>query len=278
MRPAVHQNVSPKDDIERNAVEMHSFVRAASIVFAVLSTNGIEVRAAEVKVLSAEVLKHALSEFAGDFESTTGHKIKIDYESASVVRNQVQAGEAADVAILQMPVMEALSEQGKIARGSVVALARSGVGVAVRKGAPKPDISSVDAFKRSLLSAKSIAYPNPARGAASGIHFRAVIARLGIAQEVNAKAKLQSGSWATFVAENDPEIVVTQPMEILALPSLDLVGWLPDELQDYGAFTWAAGITANAKEPDAAAAVIRFLSSPTAVAVIKRRGMNPVAP
>jgi molybdate transport system substrate-binding protein len=235
-------------------------------------------RAAEVKVLSAEVLKHAIEELSGDFERATGHKLAIRYDAAAVIRKQIQGGEAADVAILQKPVMETLSGQGKIARESIVGLGQSGVGLAVRKGAPRPDISSVHAFKRALLNSKSIAYPDPARGAASGIHFRGVIERLGIAREVNAKARLITPPLADFVARNETEIVITQPMELLAVPSLELVGWMPDELQDYGAFTWAAGITANAGEPDAAGAWIRFLSSPAAVALIKRKGMNPVAP
>ena len=258
-------------------MRMRLSVAATSSALVLLLITGVTAQAAEIRVLSAEVLRHAIDELVGDFERTTVHKVNISYDSAVAVRNQIQGGESADVTINQKPVMEALSEQGKIARGSIVALARSGVGVAVRKGSPKPDISSVDALKRSLLSAKSIAYPDPARGAASGIHFRGVIERLGIAQEVTATAKLIKPPLAGFVAQNEAEIVITQPMEILAVPSLDLVGWLPDELQDYGAFTWAAGVTANAKEPDAAKALIQFLSSPAAGAVIKKRGMEPAA-
>src|SRR2546425_9370938 len=101
----------------------------------------------------------------------TGHRLTISYDSAGLVRTRIQGGEIADVAIIQKPAAEALSEQGKIARGSIVTLARSGVGLAVRKGAPRPDISSVDTFKQSLLGAKSIAYPDPTRGAASGVQF-----------------------------------------------------------------------------------------------------------
>ena len=252
-------------------------VAARYALLVLLLMTGVAAQAAEVRLLSAEVLRHAINELIGDFERTTGHKLTITYDSAVAIRNQIQGGEAADATINQIPVMEALAEQGKIARGTIVPLARSGIAVAVPKGTIKPDISSVDALKRSLLAAKSIAYPDPARGAASGIHFRGVIERLGIAHEVNAKAKLIKPPLAGFVAENEAEIVVTQPMEILAVPSLDLVGWLPDQLQDYAAFTWAAGVTANAKEPDAAKALIQFLSSPAAAAVIKKRGMEPAA-
>ena len=256
-------------------MKIRFIVAAANFGFMSLLVAGAgAANAAEVKLLSAAILRPALTELAGEFERMTGHKLTISYGEAGAVRNRIQGGEIADVAIIQKPAVEALSEQGKIARGSIVTLARSGVAVALRKGAPKPDIGSVDALKRSLLAATSIAYPDPTGGGAVGVHFRGVIERLGIAQEVNAKAKLRNPS----LARDEVEIVITQAAEILAEPNLDLVGWLPDELQDYNAFTWAAGVTANAKEPDAAKALIQFLSSPTAAVVIKKRGMEPASP
>ena len=255
-------------------MKIRSLVASASFAFVSLLVAGAgEAYAAEVKLLSAEVMRHAINELAGEFERTTGHKLTTSYDSAAAVRTRLQRGEAADVVIIQMPAVEALAEQGKIAPGSMVALARSGLSLAVRKGAPKPDISSVDALKRSLLAAKSIAYPDPTRGAASGVHFRVVIERLGIAQEVNAKAKFRNPS----LPRHDVEIVITQAAEILAEPNLDLVGLLPDELQDYNAFTWSAGVTADANEPDAAKSLIQFLSSPGAAAVIRKRGMEPAS-
>lgn len=263
-------------------MKIRSLVAAANFGFMSLLVAGVgAANAAEVKLLSAGIMRPALTELTSEFERMTGHKLTISYAEAGAVRNRIQGGEIVDVAIIQKPAAEALLEQGKIARGSIVTLARSGVAVAVRKGAPKPDIISVDAVKRSLLAAKSIAYPDPTSGAAVGVHFRGVIERLGIAQEVNAKAKIYkelSGTYYEFVAQEEPEIAIMQPMGILATPSYDLVGWLPDELQDYDAFTWAAGVTANAKEPDAAKALIQFLSSPTAAAVIKKRGMEPATP
>ena len=162
-----------------------------------------------------------------------------------------------------------------MASGSNVVLARSGVAAAVPQGAPKPDIASVDSFKRTLLEAKSIAYPVPDAGHASGIHFLGVIERLGIVQQVNSKAKFMEGSVAEFAAHDSADIVISQPMEILATPGYQLVGWLPEELQDRERFTWAVGITASAKEPEAARALIQFLSSPAAAAVIKKKGMEP---
>ena len=241
------------------------------IFFALVETAN----AAEVKLLSAAVMKPVLVDLASEFERATGHKLTITYESAGVVRDRVQAGENADVAIIQRPVVEALLKQGKFQPGSTVTLARSGVGVAVRAGAIKPDISTVEAFKQSMLAAKSIAYPDPAAGHASGIHFRGVLERLGIADQVNAKAKLQKGTFAGSPPEDHGEIGITQPMEILATPGFELAGWLPPELQDYEKFTWAMGVTSNAKEPAAGEALVKFLSSPTAAALIKKQGMEP---
>jgi len=253
-------------------MKIQSLTAAAIFTLITLPTGGVDTaNAAEVKLLSAEVMRHAINELSADFERTTGHKLTISYDSAKAVTDRIKSNEIADVAIIQKAAVEALSDQGKIARGTLVTLARSGLALAVRKGAPKPDLSSVEALKRSLLATKSIAYPDPRRGAASGIQFVHIIEKLGIAQEINAKAKLRSPS----LPSPEAEIVITQPAEILAEANLDLVGWLPDELQDYDAFTWVAGITANARQPDAAKALIRFLISPSAAAVIKKRGMEP---
>jgi len=228
---------------------------------------------AEITLVSAAVMKPALAELAGEFERASGHKLIVRLESAGAVRKRIQAGEPADAAIIQRPVVEALAREGRILPGSTVTLARSGIAVAVPKGSPKPDISSVEALKRSLLAARSISYPDPAMGHASGIQFRAVLQRLGIADEVNAKARLQKGTFAESPPEDHADLGITQPMEILATPGFELVGWLPAELQDYERFTWAAGVTANAMEPAAAEALIRFLSSSAAAAVIRKKGM-----
>jgi molybdate transport system substrate-binding protein len=254
-----------------------SVLIVTAVVSLAIINPQVNAGAAEVKLLSAAVMKPVLVDLASEFERATGHTLTITYESAGVVRDRVQAGENTDVAIIQRPVVEALLKQGKFRPGSTVTLARSGVGVAVRAGAVKPDISTVEAFKQSLLAAKSVAYPDPAAGHASGIHFRGVLERLGIADQVNAKAKLQKGTFAGSPPEDHGEIGITQPMEILATPGFELAGWLPPELQDYEKFTWAIGITSNAKEPATGEALVKFLSSPTAAALIKKKGMEPAA-
>ena len=233
---------------------------------------------AEVRLLCALVMKPALTELAGAFEGTTGHKLAISYDSAGAVRNRIAGGEIADVVIIQKTSLKALARQGRIVVRSVVTLARSGVAVAVPAGRAKPGISSVHALKRSLLAAKSIAYPDANLGHASGIHFRGVIDQLGITAEVDAKAKLIPWTVAEFAVRDTADIVISQPMEFLATPGYEVVGWLPEELQDREQFTWAAGVTANAKEPKAAEALVKFLSSPTAAAVIKKKGMEPGTP
>ena len=255
---------------------VRSFIAATNAALVFLFSTGIAAQAAEVKLLSAEVMRHPINVLAAEFERTTGHKLTITYDSAVKIRDLVEVGEHGDVTIIQKPIAEALAANGKVVAGSLVPLARSGIGVGVPKGAPKPDIGSFDAVKRSLLAAKVIGYPDPKRGAASGILFQHDLERLGIADKINAKLKSATPEWDEFVAQNGIEIAITQPMEILAAPGLDFVGWLPDELQDYNAFTWTAAITANAKEPQAGRALIEFLLSPAAGAIIKLKGMNPV--
>jgi len=247
------------------------------VVAALVIVVGLAGRAgaAEVKVLSAAVLKPALNELAPDFERATGHTLAIAYESAGIVRKHVEAGDAADVVIIQKPVVETLAQQGKIVPATVATLARSGVAIGAPAGRPKPDVSTVEALKRALLAEKSIAYPDPSLGHASGIHFRGVLERLGIRHDVDAKAKLMKGTVAEFAAHDSADVIVSQPMEILATPGYELVGWLPEELQERARFTWSAGVPATATSAEAGQALIRFLVSPKAAEVIKRRGMEP---
>ena len=228
-----------------------------------------------VKLLSATVMKPAIVALEGEFERTTGHKVTISYAPAGIVKTRIQAGEIADVAILQRPSLEALAQEGRIVAKTIVTLGRSGVAVAVPGGKSRPDIGSTDALKRSLLAATSIAYHDPAGGHATGIHFSGVLDRLGIAREVNAKAKLMAGTVAEFVAHDSADMLISQPMEILAAPGQKLVGWLPEELQNRAAFTWAAGVVAHTRSNEAAEDLIRFLGSPNASSVIKDKGMEP---
>lgn len=230
---------------------------------------------AELRVLSALVMKPALEALAGDLSRAAGGHPTICYDAAGALRDRIRAGETFDVAILQRPALEALARDGRIVPASIVTLARSGLAVAVRAGAPKPPLDGADGVRRALLAAGSIAYPDPALGHASGIQFVRVAERLGIAAALAAKARLMEGALADFAARNEADIAVTQPMEILAAPGYELAGWLPRELQDEEGFTWAIGMGGGAVAPQAARALIRCLRSPEAARVIGAKGMVP---
>jgi molybdate transport system substrate-binding protein len=167
-----------------------------------------------------------------------------------------------------------LTAKGKFVPGSRLNLARVGVGVVVKEGAPKPDIASVEAFKQALLAAKSVAYIDPAAGGSSGIYVAGLLDKLGIAAEVNAKARLiHGGAVAEHIAKGEAEIGVHQISEILPVKGIALVGPLPAEIQNYTVY--AAGLGANAKESDAAKALLKALSGPAAADVLKAKGMEP---
>src|SRR5207248_11099705 len=161
-------------------------------------------------------------------EKSSGHKVTIAYGNAGPVADRVQKGEAADIVISSVPLIDQLQAQGKVVADSRVTIAKVGVGVFVRKGAAKPDISSADAFKRSMLAARSIAYPDPAGGGASGIYVASLLERLGIAAEMKPKTKLLTlGTLYASVASGEVEIGFNQVSEILAQPTIELAGPLP---------------------------------------------------
>jgi molybdate transport system substrate-binding protein len=243
-----------------------------------ISLLGVGAGAAEIKVLSAVAIKPALDDVAREFERTTGHKVMVAYATAGLVRDRIRDGESVDVAIMPRSAFEPLVTQGKIAPDSVVAVARSMVAVAVRTGAPKPDISSVEALKRSLLAAKSIVYPDPTKGGATGIHAARVIERLGITNEMKPKTTLTpAGEYAEIVAKGEADLAIVQPMVILNVPGVELVGPLPEELQNTADFVFLAGIGVSATEAATGRAFIKYLLAPDAARVIKAKGMEPGA-
>src|SRR5437867_6150165 len=163
------------------------FVAAANIGFMFLLVLGMRAEAAEVKVLSAFGMQSVLEDLGPEFERATGHKLAISFATGGAIVKRVQGGESADVVITLRQGIDSLVKHGKASAGSVTELARAGIFLAVRKGTPKPDVSSPDALKRTLLGANSISYVDPASGGASGIHFAKVLARLGIANEMRSK-------------------------------------------------------------------------------------------
>jgi molybdate transport system substrate-binding protein len=220
-------------------------------------------------------MRVALIDLTPAFERATKHKITATYGAPGTIRDRVLAGEPLDVLVFPEPGLDALAKESKIVPDSKVILARSGMGLAVRAGAPKPDISTPEALKRTLLASKSIVYTNPALGSPSGVHFAKVLERLGIAEEMKAKTRLHDGTSfnAELVASGEIEFAIQQISEIVPVQGAELAGPLPGDLQLTTVF--ATGIGKGAKEPAAAKEFIMFLMSPAATAVIKATGMEP---
>jgi len=237
-------------------------------------TAGSEASAAEMKLLCAVALHPGIDALIPDFEKSTGHTVTVAYATAGAVADRVQKGEAADIVISSAPMIDRLQAQGKAVAGDRVIIAKVGVGAFVRKGAAKPDISSADAFKRAMLAARSIAYPDPAGGGASGIYVASLLERLGIAGDMKPKTRLLPPTHVLYasVADGEVEIGFNQISEILAQPTVELVGPLPAAIQNYTQF--APGIVTGASQADAAKVLVTFLSSPAAQTVLKAKGFE----
>jgi molybdate transport system substrate-binding protein len=230
--------------------------------------------AAEIKVLTAGAFKQVLLVLVPDFEKQTGHKVVLENDTVGALTKRIEGGEAFDLAVLTPAAVNDLSTKGKFVAGSRTNLGRVGVGVVVKEGAPKPDISSVDAFKKTLLAAKSVAYIDPAAGGSSGIYVAGLLDKLGVAADVKPKAKLiPGGAVAEHIARGEAEIGIHQISEILPVKGITLVGPLPADIQNYTVY--AAGLGANGKESEAAKALLKTLSGPAAADVLKSKGMEP---
>jgi len=257
---------------------LRSWFVGIATVSAILSVSlsGIGADAAEIRVLSAVAMKPALDDLAPEFERRTGHTVKMAYATAGIVSDRIRGGEAIDVAILPRSAFDPVLTQGKIVSGTATIVARSLVAVAVPAGAPKPDISTVETLKRSLLATKSVVYPDPTKGGATGIHAARVIERLGITAEMQPKTTLVPGSeYAEVLAKREAELGIVQPMVVLGVPGVELVGPLPAELQNTTDFVFWAGVGASAKEAEIASTFIKYLLAPDAARAIKAKGMEP---
>jgi len=198
----------------------------------------------------------------------------VDNDTAGGLKKRIESGEAFDVAVITPAVIDELAGTGKIAAGSRVNLASVSIGVVVKEGAPKPDVSTVDAFKRALLEAKSVAYIDPASGGSSGIYIDKLLERLGIADQVRPKSKLKNGGYvADLIVSGEAELGLHQISEIVPVKGAALVGPLPKEIQN--TTTYAAGLSASPQNKDAAQALIKMFSGPAAATVLKSKGMEP---
>jgi molybdate transport system substrate-binding protein len=230
-----------------------------------------------LKVISGGAFKQVLNALAAQYQKDGG-KLEITYRTVGQHLGLIRDGkESFDVAVLTPEAIEALAKEGKVVPGTRADLARTGVGVVVKTGAPRPDVSTVEAFKRALLAAKSVAYIDPKAGGSSGIYVGRLLEKLGIAEAVNAKALLvQGGAVAEHIANGEAEIGVHQISEILPVAGATLVASLPDAIQNFTVYS--AGVGAAAHNETAARDLVRFLSGPHALPVIKAKGMEAASP
>src|SRR5262245_12560093 len=228
-------------------------------------------QAAEIKVLSGNGAKAAVRELCTQFERATGNKINLHFEVNADIQKKIEAGEAFDVAVLNPPVIDALSKEAKIVAGSRADIGRAGLGVAVRQGALKPDISFVDAFKRTLLAAQAVAYPGKGT---SGLYFVSLLDRMGIEAMQGKLKPMEAEDTVEIVARGDADLVVVVATRIVDVGGVEMVGPIPDELQTKIGF--AAGLSTSAKDPDVAKSLIRFLTSPSAGATLRAKGVDPI--
>ena len=250
----------------------HSFraLAVAALVCLPIQANS----AGEVKVLTAGAFKQVVVALAPDFEKQTGNKVVVDNDTAGGLQKRIEGGEAFDVAIITPAIVDSLASKGKIAPGSRADLATVGIGVVVKDGAPKPDVGTVEAFRNALLSAKTVAYIDPASGGSSGIYIDKLLERLGIADQIRPKAKLKKGGYvADLIVSGEAELGLHQISEIVPVKGVALVGPLPKEIQN--TTTYAAGLSAAPQNKEAAQALIKVFSGSAAAAVLKSKGMDP---
>jgi molybdate transport system substrate-binding protein len=224
-----------------------------------------------MKVLCTNGVKSVMLDLVPAFERTSGTKLVITWGSAAGLLKELESGAGGDLAILTAEAIDGLIAHGKVVAGSRVDLARSGIGIAVRKGASKPDIGTPEALKKALLAAKSVAH---SKTGMSGIYFPTVLARLGIADEMKSRIVMPEPGTPVgeLVAKGDAEIGVQQISELLPVAGVEIVGPLPAELQKIT--TFSAGLLAAAKEPDAAKALVKFLAA-EAPPLLKGKGLEP---
>jgi molybdate transport system substrate-binding protein len=225
---------------------------------------------AEIKVLSSIATKEAYLVLVPQFERSSGHTITTTWAGTVDIMKRMAAGEVHDLVVISSTELEDLIKQGKLQNGSRVDIAKSGIGVAIRAGAPRPDISTPDALKRTLLAAKTVGYTS----GPSGVYMGNLVERMGIGSEVKAKFRSvpSGGTIGTIVASGDCEIGFQQVSELVHIKGVDMIGQLPAEIQRVTIFS--SGVQVGAKNPDGAKALQRFLAAPAADATIKAAGLE----
>ena len=224
-----------------------------------------------LKLFTSNSMRGVLAQLGPEFERERGCKLEIAYDPAKIMMRRIAAGESADVAILGQAAIDGLAAQGKIDGDSRRTLARCGVGVGVKAGAPRPQIASTEDLKRALRAAKTVAFTEEG---ASGMHFARVIEQLGIADEVKAKARTRPGGLiGELVASGEAELAIQQIPELMAVPGVELVAPLPQDVQSLSIVT--AGIFADSDQREDAQALLQFLGSPASARVFRAKGLEP---
>jgi molybdate transport system substrate-binding protein len=251
-------------------------VRTLIIAIALFAAAGTA-EAAEINAFISTAIKSVTDELLPPFERASGNTVRAIYAPPGALLRRFEAGEPGDIFLTGSEAIDTLIGEGKVLPGRTD-LATTGIGICVRKGAPKPDVSTPEAFKRALLAAASVAYVSPAGGSVTGPHIEAMFGRLGIAEQMAAKTKFAAGGpngrVSVMVSSGQADIGLQQVSELLTNPDVEVIGMLPAELQQITLYS--AGITTSAKEPDAARALIKALKAPSAAQVYKAKGLDPL--
>jgi len=250
-------------------------MRTFALVIALVAT-AVNAQAAELDAMMTTAMKAAFDELLPPFERANGHTVRIVFGPSGALLRRFNGGEPADLFVTDIPALDGLLKRGKIAADRT-SLARTGIGICVKKGAPRPDVSTPEALKRALLAAKSVGHASPSGGSITGAHIIGVFKKLGIAKEVAAKTKFAMGGpnsrVSVLVSSGQAEIGLQQASELYSNPDVEVIGMLPEPFQQ--TTIYAASITTGAKQPDAAKALIRHLATPEAMTIYKAKGLGP---
>ena len=247
------------------------FIVGVALASVSLFSQGVAAQTSEVRVLASNGIKAVVEDLLPQSERAIGRSISVQYRPTAALKQEIDAGEPFDVVIVTVESITQLSKEGKTTGGEGTPISRAGVGIGIRKGAPRPDISTPEALKRAMLGAKTIAY---GPSGASFPYITRMLETLGIADTMKARTLFFDTSDGTngAVAEGKADFGITLVSEILPVKGIELLGPFPDEFQGYVRFS--AAVSANAKNPEAASALIKFLAGPDAAASIKARGMQ----
>lgn len=227
--------------------------------------------AVELKILSGNGAKAAVTELAAQFERASGHKVTVHFEVNPAVKKRIEDGEYFDVAVMNPPFLDALIKDKKIDGTTRTVLGRAGIGAAIRAGAPRPDISTVEGFKKALLNAKSVAYPGEG---SSGKYFVTVVERLGLTEAMKTKMRPMPAEYnVEVVATGEVDMVVVVASRIVDVQGVDSLGTIPKELQTWIGFT--GGVSPESKQQAAAREMLKFFTSAKAGEIIKSKGVEP---